>query len=88
MLLFTQKNSTHYICAICDKTDILKVIFIYRDPPKNDNIVAQYEHSKDKLDTIISDLVKTNWIKSFIPDIIIKNKDFEHRIGLDDIFLN
>lgn len=88
MLLFTQEKNDHYICAICDSTDVLKIIFLYRDPPKNDKVYAQYSKPKDSLDTIIDDLISKKWIRSYIPDIIIKNKDFEHRIGLSDIFLN
>jgi len=87
MLLFIQKNNNKYICAICDKTDNLKIIFIYRDPPKKDEIFSFYEQPKAKLNDLILELKEKNWIDAFIPDIILKNRNFKHTITMNDIFI-
>lgn len=87
MLLFIQKDNNKYICAICDKTDILKIKFIYRDPPKNDEIFSFYEQPKAKLNELILELKEKNWIDAYIPDIILKNNNQEQIITMKDIFM-
>lgn len=87
MLLFIQKDNNKYICAICDKTEILKIIFIYRDPPKKDEVFSFYEKPKDKLNELILELKEKNWIDAYIPDIVLKDKNFEQVITMKDIFM-
>jgi len=85
MLLYV--NNKKYICAICDKTDILKILFLYRDPPNDDEIYQQYDAPKESLNEIINELLSKNWSRAYIPDINIKGSGFDHTITLDDIHL-